>query len=109
MNPARPATFPRPLRTLAFAALFAFAGANSAFSESDMKHPFLDDSFEIRWSQFSAADVVPDIDLALAEAQEAVDRIAAIQPEVPVTRTLPCTGAATTAGRGVDNRQTARS
>ncbi len=41
------------------------------------ENPFLDRSFEIRWSQLTPEHVVPAIREALAEAQSAIDAIAA--------------------------------
>jgi oligopeptidase A len=43
-----------------------------------MTNPFLDNSFQIRWSQLRAADVEPDITAALAEAQRSLEAIAAV-------------------------------
>jgi len=43
-----------------------------------MTHPFLDNSFQIRWLQLRAADVEPDIVSALAEAQGALETVAAV-------------------------------
>lgn len=42
-----------------------------------MNNPFLDRSFSIRWSQLTAAQVVPAVELALAQANQALDRITA--------------------------------
>ncbi len=39
-------------------------------------HPFLDSSFQIRWSRLTASHVGPDIRKALREAQATIDRIA---------------------------------
>lgn len=39
-------------------------------------HPFLDTTFHVRWSQLTPDRVSPDIELALREAQTAVDAIA---------------------------------
>ncbi len=43
-----------------------------------MKNPFLDESFEIRWSQFDAGHVEADVTIALERAQERIDAIAAV-------------------------------
>jgi oligopeptidase A len=45
-----------------------------------MNNPFLDRTFHIRWSQLTAAGVVPAMELALAQAQRAIDRIAVQEP-----------------------------
>ncbi len=44
------------------------------------KHPFLDSSFEIRWSELTPDRVEPDIRLALQRAQERIDALAAMDP-----------------------------
>ena len=41
-----------------------------------MPHPFLDSSFAIRWSSLTPEQVEPDLELALARAQTAIDAIA---------------------------------
>jgi oligopeptidase A len=41
-----------------------------------MDNPFLDRTFEIKWSQLRAADVEPAVDRALAEAESAIAAIA---------------------------------
>ena len=42
-----------------------------------MHDPFLDPSFEIRWSRLTADHVVPDITAAIGRAQERIDAVAA--------------------------------
>ncbi|GAB1488703.1 M3 family metallopeptidase [Opitutaceae bacterium] len=43
-------------------------------------NPFLDPSFEVRWSRHLPADIAPAIELALTRAQAAVDAITALEP-----------------------------
>lgn len=52
-------------------------GDGSVASPAMSAHPFIDPAFEIRWSRHSAEHVVPDIEIALANAEAAVQAIAA--------------------------------
>ncbi len=45
-----------------------------------MDNPFLDRSFQIRWSQLTAEHIGPAVEHALATAAQAIDRIAALDP-----------------------------
>ncbi|HLS27231.1 MAG TPA: M3 family metallopeptidase [Opitutales bacterium] len=40
-----------------------------------MSHPFLDNDFQIRWSQLQPERIVPDIEVALVRAQEKIDAL----------------------------------
>lgn len=42
----------------------------------ESSHPFNDPSFLVRWSQLTPEHIVPDLELALAEAQRRVDAVA---------------------------------
>ena len=45
-----------------------------------MDNPFLDRSFQIRWSQLTAEQVGPAVEHALAAAAQAIDQMAALDP-----------------------------
>jgi len=45
-----------------------------------MKHPFLDPSFDIRWSELTADKVVPDLELALERAEQSLVAIRSLDP-----------------------------
>lgn len=63
------------------------------------EHPFLDESFEIRWSTLTPERVVPDIREGLRRAQEEIDAIARLadapDPELTYDKTLAAFEAAT--------------
>ena len=42
-----------------------------------LKHPFLADDFQIRWSTLTAEHVAPDVALAIEQAQSVIDEIKA--------------------------------
>ena len=45
-----------------------------------MDNPFLDRSFQIRWSQLTAGQVVPAVEQALTDAEASLDRITRLDP-----------------------------
>lgn len=46
-----------------------------------LKHPFLADDFQIRWSTLTAEHVAPDVALAIEQAQSVIDEIKALPHE----------------------------